>query len=97
MNVLFVIFLMIFGIILYSTVRQLRASKSNEAVPAGTAGNAEFGADGGDSAADPSPSAPHPCHHHGSGEHASSHDGGVGAGHGFFDGGHGGFDGGGHH
>jgi hypothetical protein len=96
MNVLFVIFLMIFGIILYSTVRQLRASKSNEAVPAGTAGHAEFGADGGYPAADPSPSVGHPCYHHGLGEHASSHDGGA-AGHGFFDGGHGGCDGGGHH
>jgi len=91
MNVLFVIFLMILGFVLYSVVRQLRASKSHEHVSPGLAGNADFGADGTDSGNG------HTCHHHGSGDHASSHDAGTDAGHGFFDGGHGGFDGGGHH
>ena len=91
MNPLFVFFLMIVGLALYSAVRQLRASKSNEPVPSGFAGSADSYAEGGD------PLLHSKCHHHGSGEHASSHDGGASTGHGFFDGGHGGFDGGGHH
>ncbi len=91
MNVLFVIFLIILGLVLYSVVRQLRASKRNEPITIALADNADFGADGGDSGND------HTGHHHGSGDHASSHDAGTDAGHASFDGGHGGFDGGGHH
>jgi hypothetical protein len=98
MNVVFVIFLMIFSLVLYSTVRKLRASKSNESVPPDFAGHADFSADGSDSGLDPPlPAGGHSCHHHGAGDHGSSHDATGDAGHGFFDGGHGGFDGGGHH
>jgi hypothetical protein len=96
MNVLFVIFLMIFGLVLFTTVRRLRSSNSIEAVPPGFTRSADFGGDSGDSGFDAAlQSDGHACHHLGAGEPGSSHNAGSDAGHGFFDGG--GFDGGGHH
>ena len=92
MDVLFVIFLLIFGLVLYASIRTLYLSKGSRA-DANSTGAVDHSFDGGDPA--PPPFLTHHEPVHASHHHDSSHDfGGHAGGHDSFDGG---FDGGGHH
>jgi hypothetical protein len=91
-NILSTIFLIIFGLVLFASIRKLYLSKVSEA-DSNSTGAADYIFDGGD--LDPPPLSTGHEPGHASHHHNSSHDfGGHTGGHDSFDGG---FDGGGHH